>query len=182
MRRTFRPGMLRGAAIVAVFLAAAGALRSADDVPFVARLDKTEQRYVVVRPKGFDAALANTAVVALHGHGSDRWQFVTQDRGECKGTRDVAAAHGFLLVCLDYRAKTSWMGPAAEADVLQILDELRAKYGVRRVVVAGGSMGGTAALAFAALLPDQVAGCASLNGSANVVEYEGSFARRMSST
>ncbi|QDU21331.1 alpha/beta hydrolase family protein [Urbifossiella limnaea] len=168
MTRSFSP-----VAVVAAFLAAAGALRSADDVPFVARLDKTEQRYVVVTPTGFDAKRANTAVVALHGHGSDRWQFVKQDRGECKGTRDVAEARGFLLVSPDYRAKASWMGPAAEADVLQILDELKEKYGVRRVVVAGGSMGGTAALAFAALHPDRVAGCVSLNGTANVVEYEG---------
>ncbi|MFO0798255.1 MAG: alpha/beta fold hydrolase [Gemmataceae bacterium] len=168
MTRSFRP-----AAVVAAVLAAAGVLRSADDVPFVARHDKTEQRYVVVTPKGFDPKRANTAVVAFHGHGSDRWQFVTQDRGECKGTRDVAAAHGFLLVCPDYRAKTSWMGPAAEADVLQILDELKEKYGVRRVVVAGGSMGGTAALAFAALHPDRVAGCVSLNGTANLVEFAG---------
>ncbi|MBN9520211.1 alpha/beta fold hydrolase [bacterium] len=143
-----------------------------EDVAFVALIDKTEQRYVVVRPKGFDPKRANTAVVALHGHGADRWQFVKQERGECKGTRDVAAARGFLLVSPDYRAKTSWMGPAAEADVLQILDELREKYGVRRVVVAGGSMGGTAALAFAALHPDRVAGCVSLNGTANLVEYE----------
>ena len=101
---------------VAIFLA--GTLQAADDaapedVTFVAKHDKTEQRYVLVRPKGFDPKKANTAVVALHGHGSDRWQFVTQDRGECKGTRDVAAANGFLFVSPDYRAKTSWMGPAA---------------------------------------------------------------------
>lgn len=143
-----------------------------EDVAFVARFDKTEQRYVVVRPKGFDPKQVNTAIVALHGHGSDRWQFVKQDRGECKGTRDAAAAHGFLLVCPDYRATTSWMGPAAEDDVLQILDELDEKYGVRRVIVSGGSMGGASALAFAALHPDRVAGCVSLNGTANMVEYE----------
>lgn len=158
-------------------LAVAYALRAAsapapEDVTFIARYDKSEQRYVVVRPTGFDPKLANTAIVALHGHGSDRWQFVKQDRGECKGTRDVAAAHGFLLVCPDYRAKTSWMGQAAEADVLQILDELKEKYGVRQVIVAGGSMGGTSALAFAALHSDRVAGCVSLNGTANLVEYE----------
>lgn len=178
MTRPFRlRAVARRVAVCAVALAAAGPLRAADDivpedVTFVARHDKTEQKYVVVRPKGFDPKRANTAVVAFHGHGSDRWQFVKQDRGECKGTRDVAAAHGLLLVCPDYRAKTSWMGPAAEADVLQILDVLKEQYGVRRVVVAGGSMGGTSALAFAALHPDRVAGCVSLNGTANVVEYE----------
>lgn len=173
LNRSFR---FVAAALCVVFIAPL-TLRAADDpvaedVTFVARHDKTEQKYVVVRPKGFDPKRTNTAVVALHGHGSDRWQFVKQDRGECKGTRDAANANGFLLVCPDYRAKTSWMGPAAEADVLQILDELKEKFGVRRVVVSGGSMGGTSALAFAALHPDRVAGCVSLNGTANMVDYE----------
>lgn len=143
-----------------------------EDVVFTSRLDKTEQRYVLVRPKGFDPKRRNTAIVVLHGHGSDRWQFVKQDRGECQGTRDVAAKHGYLLVSPDYRAKTSWMGPAAEADVLQILDDLKRQHGVTQVIIAGGSMGGTSALAFAALHPDRVDGCVSLNGTANLVEYE----------
>lgn len=177
MKRSSRLATVAWCVAVAVVVSAEAYVLAADapaveDVTFVARFDKSEQRYVVVRPKGFDPKRANTAVVALHGHGSDRWQFVKQDRGECKGARDVAAARGFLLVCPDYRAKTSWMGPAAEADVLQILDELKAKCGVRRVIIAGGSMGGTSALAFAALHPDRVAGCVSLNGTANLVEYE----------
>ena len=177
MLRSFRFAIAGGCVVIgAMMLATIGAVLAKEepleeDVSFVARFDKTEQRYVVVRPKGFDLTRANTAIVALHGHGSDRWQFVKQNRGECKGTRDVAAEHGFLLVSPDYRAKTSWMGPAAEADLQQILDELKEKYGVRRVIVAGGSMGGTSALAFAALHPDRVAGCVSLNGTANMVEY-----------
>ncbi len=171
------PGALWASIIaIAAVSVTADTLRAGDDsvpedVTFIAKFDQTEQRYVIVRPKGFDPKKANTAVVALHGHGSDRWQFVKQDRGECKGTRDVAAAHGFLLVSPDYRAKTSWMGPAAEADMLQILDELKEKFGVKRAVVAGGSMGGTSALAFAALHPDRVAGCVALNGTANMVDY-----------
>jgi lysophospholipase L1-like esterase/predicted esterase len=76
-----------------------------------------------------------------------------------------------IYVSPDYRAKTSWMGPAAEADMLQILEELRSQYRVNKVVITGGSMGGTAALTFAALHPDKVDGVVSMNGTANLVEY-----------
>ncbi|MBL8830549.1 MAG: alpha/beta fold hydrolase [Planctomycetaceae bacterium] len=148
-----------------------GKLAEPLDVVFTAKLDGTEQRYVVMLPESFERSKTHTALIALHGHGSDRWQFVKQTRGECQAARDAAAKHGLVFVSPDYRASTSWMGPAAEADVLQIIDELRANYGVDRVIISGGSMGGTSALAFAALHPDKVAGVVSLNGTANLVEY-----------
>ena len=142
------------------------------DVVFTATLDRTEQRYVVVLPEGFDSNATHSILVALHGHGSDRWQFVKDGRDECRAARDAAAARGMIVVSPDYRAKTSWMGPAAESDVVQILAELRSKYRVLKVVISGGSMGGTAALTFAALHPDQVDGVVSMNGTANLVEYD----------
>lgn len=40
------------------------------------------------------------------------------------------------------------MGPAAESDLLQILDDLHGRFRVRKVFVFGGSMGATSALAF----------------------------------
>ena len=54
------------------------------DVAFTATLDRTEQRYVVVLPEGFDPQTPHSILVALHGHGSDRWQFVKDDRDECR--------------------------------------------------------------------------------------------------
>lgn len=141
------------------------------DVVFVSKLDGTEQRYVVSLPNGFDSQSPASVLIALHGHGSDRWQFVKDRRDECRAARDAAAMYRMIYVSPDYRAKTSWMGPAAEADVLQILEELRSKYRIGKVVVCGGSMGGTAALTFAALHPDQVDGVVSMNGTANLVEY-----------
>lgn len=141
------------------------------DVTFTAKLDQTEQRYVVVLPEGFEATSQHDVLVALHGHGSDRWQFVKDGRDECRAARDAAQKFHAIYVSPDYRAKTSWMGPAAEADLLQILSELKTKYRVAKVIVSGGSMGGTAALTFAALHPDQVDGVVSMNGTANLVEY-----------
>jgi dipeptidyl aminopeptidase/acylaminoacyl peptidase len=142
------------------------------DAVFKSTLDGTDQRYVVILPDDFDAEKPHSFLIALHGHGSDRWQFVKDGRGECKAARDTAAKRRLIYVSPDYRAKTSWMGPAAEADVVQIIEELKAKYRVHRVIISGGSMGGTAALTFAALHPELVHGVVSMNGTANLVEYD----------
>lgn len=142
-----------------------------EEIAFEAKCDGTEQRYVVVSPK--DPTVRPTSVlIALHGHGSDRWQFVKQDRGECRAVRDAATRHGMLLVSPDYRAKTSWMGPKAEADLLQIIGDLTKQYDIKHVILCGGSMGGTGALTFTALHPEVIDGVVSLNGTANLVDYE----------
>jgi pimeloyl-ACP methyl ester carboxylesterase len=138
---------------------------------FVAEHDQTPQKYVILMPQGFLPKEKVSVLVALHGHGSDRWQFVREERGECRATRDVAAKNGMLLVSPDYRAKTSWMGPAAEADVAQIIGEIRKEFNVQRVLLCGGSMGGTGALTFSALHPEMIDGVITLNGTANLVEY-----------
>jgi len=64
------------------------------------------------------------------------------------------------------------MGPKAEADVVQIIDSIKKQFQVDRVILCGGSMGGTAALTFAELHPELIDGVVSLNGTANLVEYE----------
>ena len=157
---------------IGVAPAAGAALGKPRDVAFTAAIDGTEQRYVEMLPEGFDPAQEHDVLIVLHGHGSDRWQYVRLPRGECSGARAVAAKHGMIYISPDYRAKTSWMGPKAEADVLQIIDTLRREHRVGRVFLAGASMGGTAALTFAALHPAAVAGVVSQNGTANLVEFD----------
>lgn len=143
------------------------------DIVFRAQIDQTEQRYVERLPPGFEPEKPHDVLIALHGHGSDRWQFINDLRGECRGLRDVAAKHGLIFISPDYRAKTSWMGPAAEADMLQIITEVKERHRVNRVFLAGGSMGGTSALIFATLHPELIAGVCALNPTANLVEYAG---------
>lgn len=142
------------------------------DVVFTASCDGTTQRYAVLLPEAFDPAEPHDVLIALHGHGSDRWQFIQQSRDECRAARDVGAEHRMIFVSPDYRAKTSWMGPKAEADLLDILGQLKRRYRVDRVFLCGGSMGGTSCLSFAALHPEQIDGVASMNGTANHLEYE----------
>lgn len=142
-----------------------------EDVKFVATCDGSEQRFVVLRPQGFQPETPHDVLIALHGHGSDRWQFIQSPRDECRACRDVAAERGLVYVSPDYRAKTSWMGPQAEADLVQIIESFRKQPTVRRVFVCGASMGGSASLTFAALHPELIDGVASMNGTANHLEY-----------
>ncbi len=142
------------------------------DIEFRSEHDGSAQRYVELLPEPFDTARESHLLVVLHGHGSDRWQYVRQDRGECRGARDVALKHGMIFVSPDYRAPDSWMGPAAEADLLQILREARQRHRIGQVVLGGGSMGGTSALIFTALHPDLVDGVVSQNGTANMLQYD----------
>lgn len=171
---------MRGRCLIAVelvalcfgmWIAEVAADETVSDIVFTAKCDATEQRYVQVLPTGFAPDDAHDVLIAFHGHGSDRWQFVKDARDECRAVRDIAARHRMIHVSPDYRARTSWMGPRAEADVVQIIEELKGRHRVNRVFLTGGSMGGTAALTFAALHPELVAGVASMNGTANLLEY-----------
>lgn len=151
---------------------AVGAEPKVEDIVFRAIVDGSEQRYVRILPADFDREQKHNVLIALHGHGSDRWQFVRQPRDECRAARDFAAKHDMIFISPDYRAATSWMGPKAEADLVQIIRELKQQYLVRHVIVSGGSMGGTGCLTFAVLHPELTDGVVSMNGTANLVEYE----------
>ena len=146
-----------------------------NDVEFKAACDNTAQRYVEMLPAGFDPAQAHDVLIVLHGHGSDRWQCVRDGRGEFKGARDVAAKRGTVFVSPEYRGN-SWMGPAAEADMVQMIGLLRQKHKIGRVFLSGASMGGTSVLIFTALHPDLVAGVCSQNGIADMTTYRQAFA------
>ena len=141
------------------------------DVEFKADVDGSLQRYVEMLPKDFQPSKPCDVLIALHGHGSDRWQYIKDGRDECKAARDFAARHAMIMVSPDYRATTSWMGPRAEADLVQIVGLLRNKRRVRKVFLAGASMGGTSVLIFSALHPELVNGIGSQNGTANMLDY-----------
>ena len=142
------------------------------DVEFRSKVDGSVQRYVEMLPLPFDREQEHHLLIVLHGHGSDRWQYVKQGRGECAGARDVALKHGLIFVSPDYRAPDSWMGPAAEADLLQVIKDVERRHRIGKVILGGGSMGGTGVLIFTALNPDLVHGVVSQNGTANMIEFE----------
>lgn len=172
-----RPGNLSVLCLCAVLLSPvivhAAELGPCVDVAFVADADGTTQRYVLRLPGSFNAAQPHDLFIALHGHGSDRWQFATNTTyNECVAVRDFAGSRNMIFVSPDYRAATSWMGPLAEKDMVQIIEEFRADYLINRVFICGGSMGGSSALTFTAIHPTMVDGVVALNPLANHLEYE----------
>ncbi|MBR4976949.1 MAG: alpha/beta hydrolase fold domain-containing protein, partial [Thermoguttaceae bacterium] len=137
-----------------------------------AAFDGTTQRYFERLPENFDPRRPTTLLIALHGHGSDGAQIFLGKYAEFNALLDVAAERGAIVVSPDYRDRTSWMGPAAENDVAQIVAEQKDKRNINRVVVSGASMGGSSALTFAVRRPDLIDGVISINGTANHLEYE----------
>ena len=156
---------------MALFPFAASSGPITNDIVFTASCDGSLQKYVQCLPADFTPAKTVDILIALHGHGSDRWQFIRQNRPECRAVRDVARRRGMILISPDYRARTSWMGPKAEADLVQIIGDLRKRFTARRIFLCGASMGGSSCLTFAALHPELLAGVASMNGTANHLEY-----------
>ena len=146
-------------------------LGGAKEGQFKAAYDGTQQKYLILLPQDFAANAPHDLLMAFHGYGSDRMQYITQNRGECLGAREVAARHNMIFVSPDYRAPAGWMGPAAEADTVQLLAELKKTYNIRKVFLVGASMGGAAVLTFATLHPDLVDGVSSQNGTANLLDY-----------
>jgi len=142
-----------------------------EDVVFTAAYDGSAQRYVRVLPDGFDAAQSHDVLICLHGHGSDRWQFVNGTFDEANAAHEIARQNAMIIVSPDYRATTSWMGPAAEADMLQIVSDVKAQYKVKRMIFSGGSMGASSSLTFTALHPELVDGVVALNGLADHTTY-----------
>jgi pimeloyl-ACP methyl ester carboxylesterase len=142
------------------------------DIAFISTADGTEQRYVLMLPVNFNPKEKHHLMIALHGHGSDRWQYAQAVIDECRSARAYAAKYNMIYISPDYRATTSWMGPLAEADMVQIIKEMRKQYRIGKVILNGASMGGSSVLSFAALHPKLIDGVISHNGTANHLEYE----------
>lgn len=65
------------------------------------------------------------------------------------------------------------LGPAAEVDLVQIIQEQKTRHPITKTFLSGGSMGGTSVLIFTALHPELVDGVVSMNGTANMMELAG---------
>jgi len=142
------------------------------DVEFIASIDQTPQRYVKRLPKDFDPRRRHDVLIALHGRGSDRWQYAKHPRDECRGARAIAARYGMIFISPDYRGLTAGMNAAAEADMVQIIAMIRREHSVGKVFLTGGSMGGMSVLAFAAHHGELIDGVASANGRADLLFKE----------
>jgi len=121
---------------------------------YVSELDGTADRYLLVQPDDA-AAHGLDVVVALHGHGSGPDQVFTHPR--LVGVVDLLLQEGITLIGPRLRGD-AWMNREAEADLVQLAAMLRETFRPRRMLLTGGSMGGTATLIFEAHHPEMFDG------------------------
>ena len=151
--------------LLAVALAAAGALAGQTVVTFRSTVDGSEQPYALYVPKTYDPARRFPLVVSLHEEESNhvlhlRQVFGIPPRyGETgrRGLDALAPAHAvdFLVACPFARGSMGYQG-IAEQDVYDVLADVERRYRVDqdRVYLTGSSMGGGGALWLALTRPD----------------------------
>ena len=95
-------------------------------------------------------------IVYLHGSFSDADQiFTRKDVCDFWLSRSIAGRHALLSVNM---RGTSYMSPAATANMTDLLEYARTELGCRKFVLLGGSGGASSAMAYAVVHPENVHG------------------------
>lgn len=135
--------------------------------PFRSELDGHDDYALVISPDSGPSVGGDVAFY-LHGHGGVPEQLFSHP---CLvGLPELATRAGVTLVAPNLRGN-AWMGPAAEADLLQLLAEVRREWRPRRLLLTGASMGGTSTLIFEGLHPEVFDGYLAFCGAADMREY-----------
>ena len=139
-------------------------------VEYTSSVDGFRDRYLF-----HDAGKNTDCLVYLHGHGSDGSQLFTRE--DIKVNLPLIEELGLSVISPDLRGN-AWMCPAAVADLANILAVCREKYGWKRFVFMGGSMGGTGALIFAVRHPELVDALGVMGGVSKLRRYREALRRR----
>ena len=95
-------------------------------------------------------------IVVIHGHGSHGDQLYTRMDVREKWL-PVFRKTGGGIITVNLR-DNAWMGPAAAADMHDLVNYLRISHGMRKTIFCSGSMGGSSNLIYAVLHPEDVNG------------------------
>lgn len=98
-----------------------------------------------------NAPESDALIVLLHGHGSGYRQYYEWEILQALPRR--IAERGWALLCPHGRGN-AWMGPTVATDLADLIAETRRALRPRVVIISGGSMGGSSALAFAVAHPE----------------------------
>ena len=137
---------------------------NAERVEFISAFDGRRDWYLVVPGQPDQPCCIN-----IHGHGSAGDQLWT--RLDIRPNLDAAVRKGITVLSPNLRGN-AWMSPAAAADLAQIIAAERRRRVWTKTIVVAGSMGGSSALAFAALRPEFVDGVVALGAATDVARYQ----------
>ncbi len=146
-----------------------------EEKTFAASYDGTPQTYLLKDFRPSPASEAPLLVIYLHGALSHQDQGM---KAEIYGdafsrlARELEARQA-VYICPEYRGN-SWMGAAAESDLLDILRQAKEQYQPQKTILMGGSMGGTSTLIFATKHAELLDGAFALCPATDVAEM---FAR-----
>jgi len=110
-----------------------------------------------------------TWLVCLHGHGSHGDQLYVRTDLE-RGWLPEFRRRGLGILTPNLR-DNAWMSPPAAADLHSLLQYLRSRQGAEQFVIVSGSMGGTGALIYAVLHPEDLAGVGAMCPATDVGSY-----------
>jgi len=124
---------------------------------FISSYDGTTQTYLLDVP---DQHPPRGIVVYLHGAGSNQDQGMDEQifNGTFGWCRQWLYEKGWVYACPEYRGKDSWMNQSAEADVTQLITLLHKQFKISKLILSGGSMGGTSAFIYAVRNPRMIGG------------------------
>ncbi len=120
---------------------------------FQSEYDNTRQSYLLITPTPLSPA-SHPLVVFLHSMGNGPDEISKFQAGD-ETLVSFLIDRNAIVACPAYRGD-SWMNPAAAADVTQMIRSLKSRYPVSSMVLAGVSMGGSAALMYPLLAPSDV--------------------------
>ncbi len=108
-------------------------------------------------------------VVNLHGHGSSGDQLYTR-KDICENWLPLFKQYDCNIVTPNLRGN-AWMGPAAVADLHELLKYLRVHHQARKFIFVGGSMGGTSCLIYAICHPQDVDAVIAMCSATDIGDY-----------
>lgn len=135
---------------------------------FTCTLDGSLWPYLVQDAPGEPQAI----LLSLHGHYGDETQMMTEgDYDDAFGKlRRECLWRDWAYVCAWYGGN-SWMGPVAEAGMVDLIEVLRQRWPDVPVYLQGGSMGGTSVLILALRQPQLFAGVTARCPAADIAAY-----------
>lgn len=119
-------------------------------------------------------------VICLHGSKSHQDQGMTHTiyQNAFGHWAEVFNANRAIYICPEYRGN-SWMSAAAESDLVEIIQWAEQRYEPERILLMGGSMGGTSALIFAARWAELLDGVIALCPATDVREMYPAFSEQL---